>query len=196
MNGQLPEVEFAGENPCVVLYDDRRNVLAAVSYWRADSSLYGVGQVLFLLRASQGLALEASVFSDNAELAGFLSTINQHFEGFQGTRLAVPVRAAELRVHRSADAVELDCASDKHAVRVSWKGLGRPRIVRSTLTDFGNRAGLCYEVSTVIIPAASGSIVIDGERQQGHVVDGYGALPRSAFLAFCETWTRIAPEPQ
>jgi len=193
MNGQLSQVEFAGENPCVVLYDDRRNVRTAVSYWRADSSLHGVGQVLFLLRASRGLALEASIFADNPGLAGFLSAINQHFEGFQGTPLSVPVRSAEIRVDRGSDSVELDCVSEKHAVRVSWKGLGRPRIVRSTLSDFGNQAGLSYEVSTVIIPATSGSIVIDGEPQQGQVVDGYGALPRSAFLAFCETWTRISP---
>jgi len=196
MTAQPESIEFAGDNPCIVLYDNDRTVVSAISYWRSSASLSGVGEVLFLLRRSPWRPLEASVFGDNADLAAFLCTFNQHFEGFQTVDLGGTMQFAKFRTRRESDSVQLDCVTPTNTIRVAWSELGTPRMNRSDVLDFGKQVGRSYEVSSVIVPANSGSIVIDGERQSGRVVEGYGALPKSAFLAFCETWTRLGSDAQ
>lgn len=58
MKEQMKAIEFAGDNPCIVLYDSNRNVASAISYWHSSASLGGLGGVLFgtseLTRANLG----------------------------------------------------------------------------------------------------------------------------------------------
>ena len=194
MTEQANSIEFAGDNPCVVLYDCDRTIVSAISYWRSSASLSGIGEVLFLLRRSPGRPLEAIVFGDNTELAAFLCTFNQHFEGFQTIGLDGAMQPAKFHTRRASGSAQLECVAPMTTIRVEWSELGTPRMNRSDILDFGRQVGRSYEVSSVIVPANSGSIVIDDERQPGRVIDGYGALPKSAFLAFCETWTRLGSD--
>ena len=189
---EFKAIEFAGDNPCAVLYGDRGTVVSAISYWRANASLQGVGEVLFLLQRSSEHNLVVSVFTDNADLARFAITFNQHFEGFQGVSFDVEIQSATFSTCIGSESVELECVSAEKTVQVQWKGLTKPYILRSEIIDFGKQVGRSYEVSSVIISANSASILVNDELQPGRVVDGYGALPKSAFVAFCETWARLA----
>ena len=83
-------IEFAGENPCVVLYDHDGNAVSAVSYWNANFSVAGSGQALFLLRRQDGrirgrLFAEAKAPAAGADITRALATATakcpRHFRG-------------------------------------------------------------------------------------------------------------------
>lgn len=109
--GETQLLEFAGSNPCVVLYGENDEVLSAASYWNADFTPFGPGEALFLLRSSSEGDLSASVYATNAELAHFLRPFNQYFGGFESVNLDVEVEAGEFRTVRERDIVRLDCTS-------------------------------------------------------------------------------------
>ena len=149
-----------------------------------------------VLQSSPERTLEASIFSDNADLAAFLRTFNKHFEGFGGVNLDVAIQPATFRVSRELQFARLECASATTTITADWTELSTTQLVRSDVMNFGGQIGRSYEVSSVIVSAHSGAIVVNGERRPGHVIDGYGALPKSAFLAFCETWIRLESDGQ
>jgi hypothetical protein len=186
----LRPVEFAGENPCVVLYSPNSEVMTAISYWRSDFSASGAGQALFALLRTKDDTLKSHVYTDRMELVPFLATFNQHFKGFEQADLGSTLaQKAEFRISREDDSVEMRCISHSQEIGVIWHGLGTPFVTRTNASDFGGEVGRSYEISSVIRPAKDGAVFVDGKKQPGAVVDEYGGLPRSAFLALCETWT-------
>jgi len=192
LDGSLLEV--ACDNPCVVLYDDTRAITCAASYWNVNASLAGAGEALFLLSNDSGHP-KGQIFTDNLGLIDLLRSFNQHFAGFESTGWDVAAEPARFRMKRANDCFSLECASDVHVIDMEWRNLGSPYLLRSQVSDFGGEGGRSYEVSSVIVPASSGSIHLDGRSQPGTVIGPYGSLPKSAFLAFCETWSRLKEVP-
>jgi hypothetical protein len=183
-------LEFAGDNPCVVLYDECTMVLTAASYWHVTASLAGIGRALFLI-TSEGGHLKRRIFADNPGVVGFLRTFNDHFKGFEGIGWPSEAEPAQFQMRHDSDEAALDCTTENGTVRLEWRDLSPAYLRRSHVHDFGQEPGRSYEVSTVILPAGGGSIYIDGKSQPGAVAGPYGNLPRSAFLAVCETWSRL-----
>jgi hypothetical protein len=175
----------------VVLYGQDGEVLSAASYWNADYTPLGPGEVLFLLRSPAGSRAGVTAYSVNRELARFLWSFNQYFGGFEDVPVEAYEESADFRLFREKDSVRLDCASETGAVRVEWNGFASPGLNRSRIADFGREAGRSYDAASVVCPVTHGSISVSGERLPGAVVDDYADLPRSAFLAWCETWVRV-----
>lgn len=187
-------LEFAGDNPCVVLYDENGQVSSAISYWNSNASLAGAGQLMFLITTEGGKQV-GRIFTDNTDLVEFCVSFNQHFLGFESIDWkveAIKVEAikAKLEMVRKDDRYTLNCSHGGGTITATWGDLEPPYINRAMNTDFGNEVGRSYDVSCVIISAGSGSIEVDGKALAGAVSAPYGGLPRSAFLAFCETWSR------
>lgn len=185
-------IEFAGENPCVVLYAPSGEVMTAISYWRSEFSPSGTGHALFALLQNESGELEPHAYAERPGLASFLATFNKHFKGFeQGQLEATVAQPAEFSVSRADDSVEMHCMSSDLEIQVTWTGLGVPFVTRTNALDFGGEVGRSYEISSVIRTARDGVVFVNGKKQPGTVASEYGSLPRSAFLAFCETWTRL-----
>ena len=184
-------IEFAGENPCVVLYDHEGNAVSAVSYWNANFSVAGSGQALFLLRRQDG-RISGRLFAEAKAPVDFFKGLNQHFLGFEAVEWAsVPPEPARFEAGWTGDAYRLTCSHDQGAIDVSWRDFDGPRMLNQRSMDFGNVAGRSYEISSVIIGSSTATIDVDGKALPGSIRVPYGALPRSAFLAFCETWMRL-----
>jgi hypothetical protein len=191
----LDPLDFAGENPCVILFGPDGRVASAASYWKTLFSPFGSGQAVFALLPNAKGQLAPYVYTDDVDLIPFLVSFNQHFLGFEEFDLGAAIaQPADFAVSSQADALELHCRSGQSELRVVWRGLGAPFILRSNAVDFGGEIGRSYEVSSVIRAAQDGEIRLNGSRQPGALIKNYGSLPRSAFLALCETWARLAKD--
>ena len=175
-------LEFAGTNPCVVLYGDHGEVVSAASYWSADFTPVGPGEALFLLRTGADGRAGVTAYSTGKELAAFLWSFNRFFGGFEGVPLDAINSSTAFRLDRGPDAIRLDCTSPSDAAS--------DVVQRSPVYDFGGEAGRTYEVTSTVAAVEHGSISVNGESLPGSVVDNYGDLARSAFLAWSETWVR------
>jgi len=184
-------IEFAGENPCVVLYDQEGNAVSAVSYWNANFSVAGPGQALFLL-IGHGGQVQGRLFSEANAPVEFFKGLNQHFLGFEVVEWAsIRPQPARFEAGWIGEDYRLTCSHIDGAIDVTWRDFGVPLMLSQRSIDFGKVAGRSYEISSVIIGSTTGVIDVDGKTLPGSVQTPYGALPRSAFLAFCETWSRL-----
>ena len=184
-------LEFAGDNPCVVLYDAEGAVVSAVSFWDADFSLSGTGRALFFLSTRNGRP-EGRIFAEDKAPIDFFRGLNQHFLGFEAIPWAsIQPEPARFEAGWTDDAYAIACAHGAGRIDVGWRDLETPTMLKQRSTEFGGEAGRSYDIASVIIGASGGTIRVDGEPLPGSIRSPYGALPRSAFLAFCETWLRL-----
>jgi hypothetical protein len=184
-------IEFAGENPCVVLYDEQGNTVSAVSYWNANFSVAGPGRALLLLTRQDG-QVRGRLLVEAGAPVDFLTGLNQHFLGFEAVEWAsVPPEPARFEARWTGDAYRLTCSHDDGTIDATWRDFDDAQMLSQRSIDFGNVAGRSYDISSVIIGSSTAMIEVDGRSLPGSIQAPYGALPKSAFLAFCETWTRL-----
>lgn len=184
-------IEFAGENPCVVLYDEEGTVVSGISYWNANFSVAGPGQALLLVSRQDGQP-RGRLFAEAGAPVSFFTGLNQHFIGFEAVEWAsVPPESARFEAGWTGDAYRLRCSHDHGTIDATWRDFGDAQMLSQRSVNFGNVAGRSYDISSVIIGSSTASIDVDGRSLSGSIRAPYGALPRSAFLAFCETWTRL-----
>lgn len=184
-------IEFAGENPCVLLYDQHGNVISAVSYWNANFSVGGPGQALFLLIREDEQA-KGRIFAEAKAPIDFFKSLNQHFLGFEEVEWSsIRPEPAQFEAGWAGEAYRLACSHAQGDIDVTWRDFDDPLLLSQRSMDFGKVAGRSYDISSVIIGSSIGVIDVDGRSLPGSTRAPYGALPKSAFLAFCETWMRL-----
>ncbi len=189
-------LEVVGENPCVILYDEAGALSAATSYWRCHHSIKGAGDVLVAwfspLPEVPPHLHGPTIFANNEPLGRYVTdTFNQFFVDFQDRGLeAARVTAAQfVYAADTASPSSLQCKASGATIDLHWSDYGEGQMGRSIQHGFGSDRSRSYEVSSVIVPAHTARIAVNGHPVSGRPKPNYGALPLSAFLAFAETWT-------
>jgi hypothetical protein len=135
---------------------------------------------------------KARIFAEAKAPIDFFKSLNQHFLGFEGVEWAsIQPEPAQFKAGWASEAYHLACSHAQGAIDVTWRNFDDPLPLSQRSMDFGKVAGRSYDISSVIIGSSSGVIDVDGESLPGSTRAPYGALPKSAFLAFCEIWTRL-----
>ena len=190
------EVMFAGENPLLMLYREGSDELVAVaSYWRTSFSPAGAGEALVIWVDPDGSGLgeqaPVGIFCDNAEMATYVwEQFNSHFDRLQGRGIEQRhVEPARFAVHLDGmREYRVTCEVGAMTIELAWRdgqdlfhALATPEV-----------AGSRWEVSNVVVPCANAGIRVDGAAVEGEAHFPEGDYRSSAFLAFAESWVRLA----
>ncbi|MDQ4044785.1 MAG: hypothetical protein M3173_04980 [Chloroflexota bacterium] len=190
------DVIFAGDNPLLMLYGPGTDeVVAVASWWRCAWSAAGVGEalVIWVDPASSGLDQQAPVgiFADNMAMAQLVwARFNSQFDRLQGRGIEdreiqparFTIQADGNRLHR------VSCATGTTAIELEWRDALEAVHMVATPTVGGSR----WEVTNVVLPCADAAIRVDGVEVAGEVHQPEGTYRSSAFLAFAESWVRLA----
>ncbi|HEV2127079.1 MAG TPA: hypothetical protein VGR22_00495 [Thermomicrobiales bacterium] len=191
-----PDVAFAGDNPLLMLYrPDTEEVIAVASYWRCAWSPEGAGEalVIWVDPAASGLDEQApaGIFADNTAMAHLVWVqFNSQFDRLQGRgiedREIQPARftmlADGIRLHR------VTCAAGATTIELEWRDALEAVHMVATPRVGSSR----WEVTNVVLPCAGAAIRVDGIEIAGEVHQPEGIYRSSAFLAFAESWVRLA----
>ena len=194
---------LCGENPALTLYQPGTAVIVAVAgYWRCVYSPFGAGEAILVwvdpTTAGPGATASHAIYSDNLPMARYIvGTFNQHFPEFAGLGFGalepLPARffqESHERYHRAT------CHAGSRTIELTWGEILDRRLFLRPGFPCGARR---FDLSTVLCPCGTASLVIDGRAVVGEVrvrservqseTGGEASAPQSsAFLAFCETW--------
>jgi hypothetical protein len=202
MNNSLAQVIFCGENPEIRLVrpENVDREIAFASYWRCTYSPYGSGQLLALhIEANvleSGVDALTLIAADNLPLGrALVDDLVQHFPGLDHIPFTdINVQVATLsQANDGQKNYRVECRTAQHHIDITWADVLDVRLPQ-TYSNFISETerGTALDVSNVICPVGSGSIIINGAAVNGCVHSLYdGTMNRStAFLAFSETWVR------
>lgn len=190
-------VDWTGENPGILLKNDDGEFAAMALFFRVAWSPVGQGQVLLLYgqpAAVQGTADAPNVLmSDNPDLSQFLmknfigklaAFANAPAFGHLPHVLAQSVRSSgDPHGHRYTERI----AGEGLAIELVWEDLEAPRALELTPDQVGTGE---HTMSTLLIPAKSAQILVNGRALPGAVGTRVqaGMETTTAFLYFSETW--------
>lgn len=184
-------VIVTGENPFIRLSpsDGAANTTDA-SFWRIIFSPAGPGHVLYL--RSELTGDKVRIYSDNIAMARWLQATVQGMLNADTRDPAIAVVDAEFEKHgdmRSFWTETMRSAEDE--VALTWYDLGEPLLVHTQPEPPPGRA---YGVCTVLIPARSARLTMNGEQASGQVWprEREGRPFSTCALAFSESWTEKA----
>jgi len=179
-------VIVTGENPFIRLSEtDSDNFSTNASYWRILFSPGGPGHVLYL--KSELTENRWRIWSDNIAMARWLQSTVQGMLNPELKDLSIPVTDATFakegdpRYFWTERAVSLD-----EEVALTWHDIGDPLLVHTQPT-----ADRPYGVCTVLIPAMSARLTLNGEQAAGRpwAREREGQPFSTCALAFSESWT-------
>lgn len=190
-------VDWTGENPGILLKNEDGGFAAMALFFRVAWSPVGQGQVLLLYgrpEAVQGTADAPNVLmSDNPDLADYLM---KNFIGKLAAFANAPAfdhlsHVLAQSVHSSGDPhghrYTERIAGEGLAVELVWEDLEAPRALELTPDQVGTGE---HTMSTLLIPAKSAQILVNGRALPGAVGTRVqaGKETTTAFLYFSETW--------
>ncbi|MGH2558868.1 MAG: hypothetical protein ACRDJH_07375 [Thermomicrobiales bacterium] len=183
-------VAFAGENPMIVLYQQRPGgdeCVAIASLWRSAYSAAGEGHALVIwvdpVASGFGDLAPIGIYTDNLDLARLVWTNfyqdydlihNRGIDDSPPHTARFVYQADGRRLHRFA------CSTGTTTIELEWRDAQEPFQSITYLTG--------YEVSVVACPCPRASIAVNGQIVPGEVRLPHGVFKSSAILAFAETW--------
>ena len=192
------QVDWSGENPCIYLKEtDDGEFVTLATFFRVVWSPHGRGHACFLLEAPNAEDQSANIcLTDNEPLARWLaSDFVQHFGAF---RQAVGLRSARyLPLDRVSPSLEgrrsytERCHGAGLEVSISWEHLGDAIMVELPREKSATSK---HEMFSVVVDAQAATVLVNGRQARGKPVprDFFGHQSTTAFLAFSETWVRVA----
>ena len=192
-------VEWSGENPGIYLKDGQGTWQALAVYFRVVTSPYGMGSGAILIGAPSSAAGYPTApnlcLSNNEPLMRWLvDNFASRFASFRGA-VGLPAMT-----YHAADSFattgdgrsfhQEQISGGELSIALRWDSLAAPFAV--DVPPAMSATGL-HQMYSVFVEAAAGSIVLNGARLPGTVVqrDFLDRRMSTAFLAFSETW--IAP---
>ena len=181
-------VMMTGENPFIRLSETEGGPeTTQASFWRVIWSPAGPGHVLYL--KSELTDDEWRIYADNIAMARWLQNTIQGVLNEALADTAIPVIDAEFE--KSGDPnyfwTEQILTPDED-ITLTWHDLGDPLLVH-TEPDL---AGRPYGVCTILIPATSARLTVNGVQAAGQPWpnDREGRPFSTCALAFSESWTQ------
>ena len=191
-------VDWTGENPGILLKDAEGAFSAMALFFRVAWSPVGTGQLLLLYGTPGNEFAEPGapnlLMGDNAELADFLMS---NFIGkLAAFRDAPPFNSLTYQqataIRSSGDPLGRryaeSVANADYCVELAWEDLESPRMLELSPEQTGTKE---HKMSTLLVPAKSGRILVNGRELPGSVGTRVqaGMETTTAFLYFAETWT-------
>ncbi len=182
-------VVLTGENPFIRLSEtDGAPFSTNASFWRIITSGAGPGHVLYL--KSELTDDEWRIYSDNIAMARWLQKTVQGMLNAELKDLSIPVIEASFQ--KSGDARDFWTETVEtldETIALTWHDIGDPLLIHTYPNQGPDPRP--YGVCTVLIPALSARVTINGVQARGE------AFPRvregrpfsTCALAFCESWT-------
>jgi hypothetical protein len=189
MSADPNRVILTGENPFIRLGEvDGGPFSTNASFWRIISSGAGPGHVLYV--KSELTEDKWRIYSDNIAMARWLQKTVQGMLNADLKDLSIPVIDAVFA--KSGDARDfwtetVDTADE--TIALTWHDIGDPLLIH-TYPNQGPNARP-YGVCTVLIPALSARLTINGAQAKGTAFPTVreGRPFSTSALAFCESWT-------
>jgi hypothetical protein len=194
-------VDWTGENPGIYLKDDQDGPWTGLmTFFRIVWSPHGMGHGVVVLDqpgVEKGLPqVENFCITDNEPLARFL--VAEFFSNFMSFRVSPGIKAIAYlpltEVRRDGDPRtryrEIVKSKDFEVV-MTWDRLGTPYAVDMP-PDKGPTKK--HEMYSLFVDAGDAAVTINGRPLRGRVVerDFAGTRKSTAFLAFSESWMRMA----
>ncbi len=179
---------LTGENPYIRLSEtDQGPVTTDASFWRILFSPGGPGHVLFF--QSELTGDQPRVYTDNVQMTRWLQgeiqgKINATFGNLEIPAIDASFKSSgDLRSFWTESVVAKD-----EEIALTWHDLGEPFLSHSFPGDNAERP---HGVSTVLIPANSARLTVNGEFAKGRPFPRQrGSIAHSTCaLAFSESWT-------
>lgn len=194
-------VDWTGENPGILLKDDKDDFSAMALFFRVSWSPAGQGQLLLLysdLQSDHGTASRPNVLiGDNPQLADFLM---KNFIGKLGAfrdarpydhlkyQPAFNIRSSgDPTSHRYTESI----SASELMIELVWEDLEQPRMLELVPEQTGTKE---HFMTTLLVPAKTAQIIVNGQALAGKIGSRVqaGMETTTAFLYFGETW--IIPE--
>jgi len=181
-------VMMTGENPFIRLSETEGGPeTTQASFWRVIWSSAGPGHVLYL--KSELTDDEWRIYADNIAMARWLQNTIQGVLNEALADTAIPVIDAEFE--KSGDPnyfwTEQILTPDED-ITLTWHDLGDPLLVHTEPDPAGRPYGVC----TILIPATSARLTVNGVQAAGQPWpnDREGRPFSTCALAFSESWTQ------
>jgi hypothetical protein len=181
-------VMMTGENPFIRLSETEGGPeTTQASFWRVIWSPAGPGHVLYL--KSELTDDEWRIYADNIAMARWLQNTIQGVLNEALADTAIPVIDAEFE--KSGDPnyfwTEQILTPDED-ITLTWHDLGDPLLVHTEPDPAGRPYGVC----TILIPATSARLTVNGVQAAGQPWpnDREGRPFSTCALAFSESWTQ------
>jgi hypothetical protein len=178
---------LTGENPFLRLSaTDDGPLTTNASFWRIIFCPAGPGHVLYL--KSELTDDRWRIYSDNIAMARWLQKTVQGMLNAELEDTSIPV--IEAQFGKSGDPryfwTETAVTSDEE-VALTWYDIGDPLLIHTQPNTDGRRYGVC----TVLVPALSARLTINGEHAAGQSWprEREGRPFSTSALAFSESWT-------
>tara|TARA_R110002167_G_scaffold61442_2_gene173270 strand:+ start:271 stop:846 length:576 start_codon:yes stop_codon:yes gene_type:complete len=178
---------LTGENPFIRLSDsDGAANSTDASFWRIVFCPAGPGHVLYL--KSELTDNEWRIYSDNIAMARWLQKTVQGMLNAELADTSIPVIEAEF--DQAGDVrdywTETVTTSDTE-IALTWHDIGEPLLIHTEPEADKRRYGVC----TVLIPAASARLTVNGKQAAGQPWprERDGRPFSTCALAFSESWT-------
>jgi len=181
-------VILTGENPFIRLSaKDGDPETTVASFWRILFCPKGPGHVLYL--KSEFTDNTWRIYADNIAMARWLQETVQGMLNPELSDTSIPVSEAEfeksgdMRDYWTERATTLD-----EEVALTWYDCGEPLLVHTQPHELPNRQ---YGVCTILIPAASARLTLNGVQAKGSPWprEREGRPFSTCALAFSESWT-------
>ena len=180
-------VLLTGENPYIRLSEtDGGPTTTDASFWRILFSPGGPGHVLFL--QSELTDDQPKVYTDNVQMTNWLQEEIQGKINPTFGNLEIPAREASFQ--RSGDLRSFwteSVSSHDEEISLTWYDLGEPFLSHSFP---GSNSERPHGVSTVLIPAKSARLTVNGSFARGSSFPRQrnGRTHSTCALAFSESW--------
>jgi hypothetical protein len=181
-------VILTGENPFIRLAatDGGPNTTEA-SFWRILFCPAGPGHVLYL--KSELTENKMRIYSDNIAMARWLQATVQGMLNPETADLGIPVIDAEFE--KSGDQRDFwteRLVTSQEEISLTWYDCGEPLLLHTQPNQVPGRQ---YGVCTVLIPALSARLTVDGVQAAGRPFprEREGRPFSTCALAFSESWT-------
>jgi len=179
---------LTGENPFIRLSvkDGDANTTDA-SFWRIILSPAGPGHVLYL--KSELTENRWRIYSDNVAMARWLQKTVQGMLNAELKDTTIP--AVDAVFDKAGDVRDFwteRLVSSDDEITLTWYDIGEPLLIH---TQPNQTPGRPYGVCTLLIPAASARLVMNGEQAVGRPWprEREGRPFSTCALAFSESWT-------
>ena len=179
---------LTGENPFIRLSetDGAANTTNA-SYWRIITCPAGPGHVLYL--NSELTENKWRIYADNIAMARWLQTTVQGVLNAELADTSIPVtdavfgKSGDPRYFWTETVSTLD-----EEIALTWYDIGEPLLIH---TQPNESPGRPYGVCTVLIPALSARLTVNGKQAGGKAWprEREGRPFSTCALAFSESWT-------
>lgn len=188
MSADPNHVILTGENPFIRLSaTDDGPLTTDASFWRILFSPAGPGHVLYIKSELTGDRWR--IYADNIAMARWLQSTVQGMLNPELADTTIPVIDADFSKHGDTrDFWTERVVSSEDEVLLTWHDIGEPLLIH---TEPNNPPERRYGVCTILIPALSARLTVNGDHAGGQPWPRQreGRPFSTCALAFSESWT-------